>query len=205
MLRAISKRPEDRYADGRALAVALEEALAELGAPSGRVLVTRALAAARLAEELPTADAAAPARAPLIGGAPRSFAETARSLGVVFLLIVAGGAGIELGLRREEEPAAPATTDSTLTGAAKERGYLKVLARPWAEVYIDGELVEVTPVARPIPIDPGKHYVTFRHPYAPDEKRSVKVVAGQTVLLDVTMRVERPDAGAPRPDAGYSP
>jgi serine/threonine-protein kinase len=73
------------------------------------------------------------------------------------------------------------------------------LARPWAEVLIDGEMVDTTPIGRPIAVSPGRHYVTFRHPNAPDEKRSIQVVNGQTVLVDVTMRVDRgalSDAGA---------
>jgi serine/threonine-protein kinase len=47
----------------------------------------------------------------------------------------------------------------------------------------------------------GRHFVTFTHPNAPEEKRTVNVVTGQTVLVDVTMRIDRPrkDAGA---DAG---
>jgi serine/threonine-protein kinase len=203
VLRSMAKRREDRFDDGRAFAAAIEEALSEQGAPPVRVLLSRALAAARLADELPSPGATA-ARTPMIGPAPRTVSETARSLAIVLVLIVGGGLAIELGLRRDDD-APSGSAGSPLTGQAKDRGYIKVLARPWAEVYVDGDLVEVTPVARPIPVEPGKHYVTFRHPYAPDEKRSIKVVAGQTVLLDVTMRVDRPDAGAPKPDAGYSP
>jgi serine/threonine-protein kinase len=45
-------------------------------------------------------------------------------------------------------------------------------------------------------VTPGKHFVTFQHPYAPDEPRSIKIAAGQTVLLDVSMRVARPDGDA---------
>jgi serine/threonine-protein kinase len=76
-----------------------------------------------------------------------------------------------------------------------------VLAKPWAEVLIDGELVDTTPIGRPIAVSPGRHYVTFRHPNAPDEKRSIQIESGQTVVLDVTMRIER----GPVPDAGTGP
>jgi serine/threonine-protein kinase len=86
---------------------------------------------------------------------------------------------------------------------------LKVLAKPWAEVLIDGDLVDTTPIGRPLPVSPGRHYVTFRHPNAPDEKRSIDVASGQTVVLDVTMRLDRvisPDAGrGSGSDAGDTP
>jgi serine/threonine-protein kinase len=77
-----------------------------------------------------------------------------------------------------------------------------VVATPWAEVFVDGELVDTTPIGRAIPVAPGKHFVTFRHPSAPDEQRTIKIAAGQTVFLDVTMRLDRGDAGAGRPDGG---
>jgi serine/threonine-protein kinase len=199
VLRCLAKRREDRFPDGRALAAALEEILAEQAAPPVRVLVSRAIAAAKLGDELPAPGSAA-ARTPVLGAGPRGVWALLRPLLVVFVLIVAGGTAIELGLREEDAPAT-----STEAGPAQGRGWLKVLARPWAEVYVDGELVETTPVARPIPVEPGKRFVTFKHPAAPEEKRTVKVVAGQTVVLDITMRVERPDAGVGPPDAGSSP
>jgi len=91
---------------------------------------------------------------------------------------------------------------------SRDRGMVRVVAQPWAEVYLDGELVDVTPMGRPILVIPGKHFITFRHPKAPDEQRAIKIAAGQTVMLDVTMRVERAaDAGARdgAPDAAESP
>ncbi len=60
----------------------------------------------------------------------------------------------------------------------------------------------MTPVGRPIPVLPGRHFVTFRHPNAPDEQRTIKISAGQSVFLDVTMRVDRGDAGAARDGGG---
>lgn len=201
VLRCLAKRREDRFPDGRALAMALEEVLAQQAAPPVRVLVSRAIAAAKLGDELPAPGSAA-ARTPVLGAGPRGVWSALRPLLVVFVLIVAGGAAIELGLREEDATPVAGATEGT---PAEGKGWLKVLARPWAEIYVDGELVETTPVARPIAVEPGKRFVTFKHPAAPEEKRTVKVVAGQTVVLDVTMRVERPDAGAGPPDAGSSP
>jgi len=204
LIRCLAKLPEDRYEDGRRVAAALEEALAPLTHLSTRVLVSRALAAAKLGEEVP-APAAAAARTPIALDLGRSLVPTARSLALVFVLIVGGGAAIELGLREHDEPA-PAGSAAGAPAQGAPRGFLKVLARPWAEVLVDGELVEVTPAARPIPVLAGRHFVTFRHPNAPDEKRTITVAAGQTVLLDVAMRIERPDAGRPpAPDASASP
>ncbi len=76
----------------------------------------------------------------------------------------------------------------------KGSGAIRVVASPWAEVYVDGDLAGVTPMGKPIPVAPGRHYLTFKHPKAPDEPKTITVAAGQTVFIDVTMRIER-DAG----------
>ena len=68
-----------------------------------------------------------------------------------------------------------------------QAGGLRVLATPWAQVRVDGQLVETTPFARPIPLPPGKHWVTLTHPDAPPIEREVDVVPNETLTLDVTM------------------
>jgi serine/threonine-protein kinase len=77
-------------------------------------------------------------------------------------------------------------------GVEQRAGQLRVLAQPWAEVHVDGKLVDTTPIGRPIEVAPGRHEVRFKHPNARDELRTVEVIAGQTVWLDVTMPVTRP-------------
>jgi serine/threonine-protein kinase len=97
-----------------------------------------------------------------------------------------------------------------------QAGFLRVVARPWAEVIVDGQRIDVTPFARPIPLAEGTHYVTLKHPTAGDERRVVKVTAGETIMLDVTMSVKgltQADAGVERhaaleydsPDGGPPP
>ncbi len=199
--RCLAKDPQDRYADARAVASALEEALAPLSRLPVPVLVSRALAAAGRGEALP-APGAAPrevrATAPTL-----DVTRAARDLAVVLALIVAGAVGLQL----LDDPGAAdgeGVPESAPAAASRDRGLVRVVAMPWAEVYLDGELVDVTPIGRPIPVLPGRHFITFRHPNAPDEQRVIKIAAGQSVFLDVSMRVDRGDAGAGKVDAGPS-
>ena len=207
--RCLSRSPEDRFEDARAVAAALESELGARTTVSARVLVSRALFAAKLGDEIAGAGASAAAvvtaRGPDLLGAARVF-------GVALLLIVAGGAAIQV-LRDSDtvpEPGASALDQDggIVAVGARDRGMVRVVAQPWAEVYLDGELVDVTPMGRPMLVLPGKHFVTFRHPKAPDEQRAINIAPGQTVTLDVTMRVERAaDAGVRdgAPDAAESP
>ena len=199
--RCLSKQPDDRYPDAGAVAAALEEALGARTRLPVPVLASRALAAAKLGEALPAPAGAGPVEDRAFTGGP-DVAKAARSLAVVLLVMVAGGVALRV-LGDSDEGAVDGVAESGPVAAGKrDRGLVRVVARPWAEVYVDGELVDVTPIGRPIPVSPGKHFVTFRHPRAPDEQRAIKIAAGQTVFLDVTLRVDRGDAGAEKADSG---
>ncbi len=80
-----------------------------------------------------------------------------------------------------------------------------MLATPWAEVWVDGQRIDVTPFARGVPLPPGTHYVTLVHPSAPVEKRTLVVAPGETRTIDVVMNVgdvaPKDDAGAAEPSA----
>jgi serine/threonine-protein kinase len=93
--------------------------------------------------------------------------------------------------------------DEPLELSPKDSGSLRVLATPWAEVWVDGQRIDVTPFARAIPLSPGTHYVTLKHPNAPVEKRQIAIVAGETVTLDVAMNIDGL-ATEPAPSASSS-
>lgn len=195
--RCLAKDPADRYPDAGALLEDLEDALREASGEPAAALVVRALAAADFAPDLPPK-----AARPSVELVPDRdiLRRLAGQLAAVFALILLGALVTEQA-REGTRPAPPPS--ETPPGA---RGHLRVVAQPWAEVIVDGEPVDTTPMARPIEVAPGRHFVTFAHPNAPEEKRTVDVAAGQTVLLDVEMRVARPqrDAGvdaAPEDDS----
>lgn len=198
--RCLAKDPLARFPDANALAAALEEALGALSVAPVPVLVSRVRAAAGLGEPLaPVAALRAPPRPPATVDVPRA----ARLLAAVLALIAVGAAGLRLLDDPDAFEGAGVPESAPPSAGSHDHGMLRVVATPWAEVYVDGELVDVTPVGRPIPVAPGRHFVTFRHPAAPDEQRAIKIAPGQSVFLDVTMRVDRGDAGAGR-DAGPS-
>jgi serine/threonine-protein kinase len=190
--RCLAKDPADRYPDAAALAEELSDALRELSVEPPEALVLRALAAADFVPERPPKTARGPAE---LSPPDADLRRLVSQLATIFGLIVLGALVTEWS-RAGERPAPPPS--ETPSGA---RGYLRVLAQPWAEVTVDGEKIDTTPMARLIPVATGRHFVTFTHPNAPEEKRTVNVVTGQTVLVDVTMRIDHPrkDAGV---DAG---
>jgi hypothetical protein len=68
-------------------------------------------------------------------------------------------------------------------------GRLQILARPWAEVAVDGRAVGTTPF-RPLELPAGEHTVVFTHPdYKPFQRR-VTVTDGQTTRLEIDLSWE---------------
>lgn len=190
VMRAIEKLPADRFQTAEALAVALEElALARSGLRTEE-LVVRALEHAGLV----------PAREGAGDVAPRERARASvrraiAGLSVVGAVAVAGAVLLQATAHRE----GLAAGSRPLELLPASPGYLRVLASPWAEVWIDGQRVDVTPFARGIPLPPGTHYLTLVHPDAPVEKRTLVVATGETRTIDVVMAV--PNL-APHGDAG---
>lgn len=74
-------------------------------------------------------------------------------------------------------------------GGKGSRGALKILAHPWAEVWLDGALLDTTPIGRPVDVDSGKHELVFKHPRATDVRRVVEVPSGARVTVEVELDV----------------
>ena len=93
--------------------------------------------------------------------------------------------GLELVRGRDQDPTLALGPRPMGTSGV---GYLRVLARPWAEISVDGIPVDTTPTARPVPLAPGTHFVRLRNPSYITEDRSVQVTAGQVVWIDLDLR-----------------
>jgi serine/threonine-protein kinase len=118
-----------------------------------------------------------------------SVRPVALRLGALFAAMVVVGAAFQAVERMD--------TDSDKGARSNGPGYVRVLAHPWAEVWVDGALVDTTPIGRPLSLASGRHTFLFKHPRAEEERRLVDVAPDTTTTLDVTMKVARPP-----PDAG---
>jgi serine/threonine-protein kinase len=72
-------------------------------------------------------------------------------------------------------------------GLLSRAGYVRVIAEPWADVFVDGELALTTPAAMRIPLSPGKHYVKFVNPFYADQTAEVVVRSGETQLVHAVL------------------
>jgi eukaryotic-like serine/threonine-protein kinase len=76
-------------------------------------------------------------------------------------------------------------------------GFLRVVAQPWAEVWVDGQMVETTPFLKPVALAEGPHFVTLKHPAAAEDRREILIRNGETMMLEVHFELKiDPDAGS---------
>jgi serine/threonine-protein kinase len=197
--RSLQKIPAHRYQTADELGSALDAALGEMGT-SARDAVLEGLSGLGLAVK---------PSSPIITRQPlgRPGPSLATVAGVLFgfsMLLAAGGVGIELLARRSGAESSEAGPAGKLELVPATPGFLRVVAQPWAKVVVDGEAFDTTPFARAIPLAPGTHYVRLEHPQAPTERRTIELTPGETILLDVTMKVRRP-AGLSSAEASPAP
>ncbi|HMJ56399.1 MAG TPA: serine/threonine-protein kinase [Polyangiaceae bacterium] len=187
VMRCLEKLPGDRFASSAELGASLEALLRAETASATRDLVMNELVRAKIISQDPV-----PRRAPEVGPpvetSRASLFPTVRGYFVLLVLALAGGIVIQQRAKKTEADNAGKQGPLQLTPA--QAGFLRVVARPWAEVIVDGQRIDVTPFARAIPLAAGTHYVTLKHPAAGDERRVVKVTTGETIMLDVTMAVK---------------
>jgi hypothetical protein len=187
--RCLEKLPVDRFASASELKHALEHSLVELGGGAPETVLATALLPAGLSEPPRAAVTDAPP--------PASRRKRGTSLGaalgglcVCSVLLVGGGAVIRRVTTLPDSTAR--RTGGALELVPRRTAYLRVVADPWAHVYVDGQLVDTTPFSRPIPLSAGTHYVRLEHPAAPPERRTVELSGGETLLLDVKLEVRAP-------------
>ncbi|MBI3205504.1 MAG: serine/threonine protein kinase [Myxococcales bacterium] len=195
--RCLEKMPSDRFANTEELVLALERFSSEAGVTSSHRQIAQTLVQSGLTDEAPRSILdtshvrAEPPEPPAVSWALAGYV-------VCLGLVVVVGAGIQWLASRSEGAAPGRRGPSELALTPKRPAFLRVVADPWAHVTIDGQRVDTTPFARAIPLTAGTHYVRLEHPNAPTERRTISPVAGETIVLDVKMRIE----GAPVPDAG---
>ena len=77
-----------------------------------------------------------------------------------------------------EEPSKP----------APRTGYLRITARPSAEIYVDGIYKGDTPPQLKLKLRAGSHKIECRHPRYEDYKETLKITAGELSRRNVTLR-----------------
>jgi hypothetical protein len=65
-------------------------------------------------------------------------------------------------------------------------GRVSINAQPWAQVWIDGNLVGETPLAN-LAVRVGEHEVTFRHPQLGELRQTAMVKSGELTRISANL------------------
>ena len=126
--------------------------------------------------------ATAPPPTPI--GAPSPVASASPSAPAV----VAVGPSVALPSSPEAPPTPSLPAPSPIVSATPFQGWLKVLAKPWADVTVDGRVAGQTPLAA-IALPPGSHSVILTHPQYEPFTRRVEIRAGETTTIQLDLAV----------------
>lgn len=186
--RCLEKNPTHRYPSTGALCDDLNEHLAVRGVLSHEARLIGFLRESSVLTEAERQKALGPLASSWLD----VFDHRAAQRRVLGAQLVAAAAmalsfgGLEL-YRSQLEAREPTTVLGTRPEGTPNAGFLRVLARPWAEVSIDGVTVDTTPTSRRFPLTPGIHHVRLRNPTCVTEDRSVEVTPGALVWIDLDM------------------
>lgn len=81
----------------------------------------------------------------------------------------------------------PGRTDSLVVNLRPRAGYLALRVIPWAEVYLNGNYYDTTPLKHPISLPSGKYELKLINPNFSIWADSVVITAGETVSRQVTL------------------
>lgn len=187
LARCLEKNPAHRYISTSTLASDLGELLARLGIDAHESRLIAFLSQAGVIHPTEAQQALGPAASTWIhhGQRPRMRPLV---LGQLSLAIAAGSIMLFTELSRSPSEAAerPAVLGPRPPGTTNV-GFLRVVARPWAHITIDGVTVDTTPTAQTFRLAPGTHFVRLTHPQFVTEDRTVLIEPGSTVWLDVDL------------------
>ncbi len=204
LARCLEKNPTHRYESADSVARDLGDYLASRGAPSTRALVLERLLALKEVTHAEVRAALGPSGVKDPSGAsanqPLVRAQRALWLGQTASAAALVGLIAYTELTRERTGDAGRTATGPRPPGTADTGRLRVVARPWANVSIDGVAVDTAPTNESYRLLPGLHYVRFVHPSFGTVDRVVRVERGATVWLEVSLGANsgaNPE-GAPR-------
>jgi serine/threonine-protein kinase len=75
----------------------------------------------------------------------------------------------------------PAQSETLIIEMKMNVGFLNIRVLPWANIYIDGEYKETSPIDQPITLATGEHIVTLTNPNFVSIKDTIEVRSGKTI------------------------
>ena len=185
--RCLEKQPRDRWRSAQHMVMALERFLAKHVEMNHHARLVLFLRAQNVITDLEAEEYLNPAALGAGGSVlaqPNMQARYVVRTGLVAHGIMLGVMMLMVGLIH----VAPLSDTPVTQVASTEKpgtGFLRVDASPWARVQIDGRAVGVTPLAQPIELGLGSHFVSLVHDWYAPVMRSITISPGEPAHLAI--------------------
>jgi hypothetical protein len=202
MARCMEKMPANRYGSTQALIDDLVEFLATcvpINHNARLVMFLRETSVITDAEADEILEAAGSRGARERGADRTLMRHVALAMGGMLVCVALSGAAIQTVAGRfdDNQDAPQASTGELLL--PEQAGFLHVVVDPWAEVYVDGKLLAVTPSSEPLMLTPGRHFVKLENPHFQASSREVRIARGKTARIEVKLEDKPKALGGAQP------
>jgi serine/threonine-protein kinase len=193
LARCMEKLPSNRYPSAQALASDLEEFLKQRVAGSYNARLVRFLkdegvldaeTASEILDRSGGHERPGEVKRTLLG-------QIARVHAIVLAAVLIGGLVIQV-----VSPGPTSSSEASTTAVLADPGtaYLRVVADPWAEIWVDGQKLETTPVDRRLPVPAGKRWLKLVNPYYREHVQEIDLEPDE--VEEVRVRLEAASAPA---------
>lgn len=183
--RCLRKKRAERYRTPEQLLVALEGFVGESVAESGQAHIVRFLVERGLLppSELQSLPSQAPQKKRRRLQLPALLRTPLAHLGILACLLAS------VSFVRWLIPMTPPSPLAQAGLPDAQTAQLLLTADPWAEVFVDGQRVEITPFAVPLKLRAGRRYLELRGPYFRSVRQLLDLQPGERRVLHVQMQL----------------
>ena len=107
--------------------------------------------------------------------------------GLLFCAVLGGGGAIQAMSGRLSGDPGEFAAESGAPVVPESAGYLRFVVDPWADVYVDGQLVLTTPSAQRVALSPGRHFLRFANPFFESVDREIWVRENEVQMVELTL------------------
>ncbi len=176
--KCLQKDPRNRWRSGQSLVMALQRFLSKYVEMNYHTRLVLFLKSQDVLTQLEADEYLSPKMLAMGNALSQSKVQTRRQMrsSLIVQSSILGIASLMVGLIH----LAPvgAEVPAIVVHTEPEVGFIRVVANPWAEVYVDGVAVGQTPMATPIKLEAGPHELRLRNEFFPDHVEAIDVSVG---------------------------
>jgi eukaryotic-like serine/threonine-protein kinase len=178
--KCLEKQPRDRWRSGQQLVMALERFLSKHVDMNYHARLVLFLRSQGVITQLEADEYISPSIGAAVASALAAPNLATRQIvrrGALVQGVILGVAALMVGLIHLA-PIGAAVPTLPAVMMAPDRGYLRVVVRPWGRISADGKELGVTPMAAPIELEEGSHEIRIEHDSYQPLVKTVEIPAG---------------------------